>query len=481
MGASLSPLELLLPRGFARGALVLGGACPSVLTPPADRVSGEGQVDLVVVAPTEDECRDPAWVGSVADAAGTRLSPDGIVYLVPTRAKRVRRTLVALGLEPASTMLHVPDVARSRHVVPVGTSAERYALSGRLDLKGAKRLAASIGLRFSPLAALGPTATVLRRGRPAPLASWLFEVGPLPGGPGSVLLTTRRAWSGGTVVHRFPAGRSEPDAIAKVSTQAQDEERGLREVAPAAVRAGARVPEVLWSGRLGPAQALVQSALDGTSAARLLEQGRLDPGELSARTAGLLERWSRETARPRALGQADLDRLVLSPARRLAARNAAYLDYLARLCARAAGSSCPFVPTHGDLTATNVLVDRDGRLGILDWEEAAAEGLPLTDFLYSAADAVAATGAYHDRVQAFRSCFAPGGAHAATVEEQRSRLAQALAIADVVQEVCFHACWLHHASNEQARSTVSASGPFVAIVQMISEGPERLADPRPRP
>ena len=40
----LSPIELLLPKGFARGAIVLGSACPSVLVPSA---AAREPIDLV--------------------------------------------------------------------------------------------------------------------------------------------------------------------------------------------------------------------------------------------------------------------------------------------------------------------------------------------------------------------------------------------------------------------------------------------------
>jgi hypothetical protein len=275
--------------------------------------------------------------------------------------------------------------------------------------------------------------------------------------------------------HRFVEGNSEPDAIAKVSSRTPDELRGLLEVAPAAARAGARVPEVLWSGRLGPSEAFVQSALAGASAARLVERGRLDPGELVAWLTRWLERWSREAARPRPLGQADLDRFVLAPARRLAVAKGAYLDYLAELCARAVGSSCPFVPTHGDLTATNVLVDPDDGLGILDWEEASAEGLPLTDFFYAAADAFAAVRGYSDRPAAVRACFAADGEHMPALRQTMRRLAAAVDLEEVVQEVCFHACWLHHASNEERRGPDPVELPFRSILGILRDDVGRFS------
>jgi aminoglycoside phosphotransferase len=450
---------------------VLGGACPSVLSPSTAAVSDGDSVDLIVFAPTRDERQDRTWVNSAAAAAALRLSPDGIVYLVPAQARRLHESLVAAGLQVAETLLHLPDLPASRHVVPVGTAAERYVLSGRLGMAGAKRLAASLALRSSWLSAFGPTGTVLCPDPTTPLAAWLFALDQAPARAGSVLLTSRRATSGGNVLHRFVEGRQEPDAVAKVSRRAGDERLRLMDIAPGAARAGARVPQVLWSGELGPAEALVQSALPGVSAAGLLERGRLDPRDLVTRVSRLLERWNRAEARPRTLADADLDRFVLAPATRLAADRPRYLDYLRRLCARAAGSRCSFVPCHGDLTATNVLVDRDDHLGILDWEEGSAEGLPLTDFFYAAADAVAAIDGYAGRPQAARACFSLDGDRAPFVRQLTQDLAAALDLEAAVQEVCFHACWLHHAWNEEHRGSDPAERPFRAIVTAVANDP----------
>jgi aminoglycoside phosphotransferase len=326
-------------------------------------------------------------------------------------------------------------------------------------------------MRSSWLSELGPTGTVLHGDPKMPLAAWMFSLDE-PQAPGSVWVTSRRASSGGNVLHRFVEGQSEPDAVAKVSPRAADELHGLAEIAPAAARAGVRVPDILWSGELGPAEALVQSALSGTSAARLVEQGRLSVAELLTRLCGWLERWSRSEAQPCTLENEDLDRLILVPARRLGGVAPAYLDYLGRLCARAAGSSCPLVPCHGDLTLTNILVEPNHDLGVLDWEEASADGLPLTDFFYSAADAVAASHGYADRAGAVRACFAADGERTPLVRQLMRRVAAALDLNAVVQEVCFHACWLHHGSNEQERGSDPVEQPFRSILGILGDDVE---------
>ena len=468
-----SPIELLLPKGFARGAIVLGSACPSVLAPVSSRTTtDEDPVDLVVLAPSRDERRDRRWIDRSAGIAAARLSPDGIAYVVPAGAARLRRALSARGLYAAGTLLHLPDVARSNHVVPVGTEAERYALSGRLGMKRLKRRAASVALRALWTAWLAPTGAMLRRDPAAPLAEWLFRLTDGPAEPGSVLLTTRP--TGGSVLHRFADRDREPNAVAKVSTRTTDEEQALLELAPAAGRCRARVPAVLWSGELGDGHVLVQTALRGQNAARLVEQRHLDPAELQERIAVFLERWSRSAARPGTLSEDDLERLVLSPAASLAGGHGRYLEHLEELCTRALGSSCAFVPVHADLTAANIVVDDADDLGILDWEAASSEGLPLTDFFYAAADVVAAARGYTDRPGAVVSCFAVEGQRAPHVRRLVERLADALALTTVVQEVCFHACWLHHAANEAARTSDLRPGPFETILMTVAGNPARF-------
>jgi len=474
----LSPIELLLPNGFAERAIVLGDACPSALAPaPSVQGSDGAPVDLVLLAPSGDQRRDPKWIQRAVHIAASRLSSSGMVYVVPSRAMSLRRALGSSGLHSAGTLLHVPDLARSRHVVPLGTAAERYALSGRLPMRRLKRFAATAALRSPWTTTLVPTGTLLRRPPAIPLAGWLFELEGSLRPPGSALLTVSMAAAGGNIVHRFSGGETVPDAVAKVSARANDELHGLLRVAPAAARAGARVPSVLSSGTLASVPLVLQSAVSGRPAALLIEQKHRVVRDLQERVATWLERWGRASAQVRELTHADLERFVLSPAIELAAlatERTSYLEYLSALCSRAVGARCPFVPSHGDLTVANIVIDECPELGIVDWEEASEDSLPLMDFFYATADAVAAAHGYADRAEAFVSCFAPDGEHVLFLRALRRRLAGALGVDDLVQEVCFHACWLHHAANEAGRSADSRTGPFVTILQTIASEPERF-------
>jgi aminoglycoside phosphotransferase (APT) family kinase protein len=63
---------------------------------------------------------------------------------------------------------------------------------------------------------------------------------------------------------------------------------------------------------------------------------------------------------------------------------------------------------HGDFSPPNILVDRDGNTGVVDWELAEPQGVPLTDvlfFLTSAAFARARAAKGQHRVLAFRNAF----------------------------------------------------------------------------
>ena len=183
----------------------------------------------------------------------------------------------------------------------------------------------------------------------------------------------------------------------------------------------------------------------------MLEQKRLTPADLHELLADWLIRWGRLSRRERPIRRAELERVVLSPAARLLPDQSDYRRHLSRLCDQAAGLRCPFVANHGDLTTSNILIDETVGLGVVDWEEASAEALPLTDYFYATADAVAAVGGYTDRPRSFVMCFGIDGEHTESVRRLTHRVADALDVDDRLREICFHACWLHHADNEAAR------------------------------
>src|SRR5256886_1633531 len=203
-----------------------------------------------------------------------------------------------------------------------------------------------------------------------------------------------------------------------------------------------------------------------------------------ARGAGLvgdlarwLEGWDGATAAPRPFERADGERLLLEPARRLApgvAHADADLSRLDRLVEACTGRPMPFVAAHNDLTAANVLVDENDRLGIVDWEHAAPDCLPLGDLAYAAADVAAAVAGYRDRPEAFAACFAPGGAFAGLTRELLHGAARSRGIDAVAVELCLQACWLRHADNELRKLGGEGERPFLAILQRAGDEDVRL-------
>ena len=369
----LSPIELLLPNGVATRAVVRGGGCPASLMPSATGDESASGVDVIVLAPSPSEQRDDVWIREAADLTAAQLSPGGIAYIVPAAAGRLRRALASAGIGAAETLLHIPSVAHSRHIVPLGAAAERYALSGRLPMSRLKRLAAVAALRVPRLARFGPTEPCIGAHGAPPLGQWLFELGEPRRRRRERSRQRERNGKFASRCTGFRRGSRSRTPSPRSRLAPARELRALQEVAPGAAVGGARVPEVLAAGEIGTVPFVLQSALAGRTAALLVWRRRVTARRLQEQLAAWLDRWSRSTARPRALGVDDLDRFVLGPAAELGPRLGSsypeYLDHLRKLCANAIGKTCPFVPSHGDLTLSNVLLD-GGAIGVVDWEHA---------------------------------------------------------------------------------------------------------------
>ncbi|HYP48775.1 MAG TPA: phosphotransferase [Thermoleophilaceae bacterium] len=179
------------------------------------------------------------------------------------------------------------------------------------------------------------------------------------------------------------------------------------------------------------------------------------------------ERWNRAMPRGDRIDRGRLESMVVDPASELAnllPDATAYRAWLSERCAFVGAEGIPAAARHNDLTMWNVLLDEGGSIGVLDWAEAEPAGLPLTDFFYAVADAAAACEGYGSRIEAVRSCFAPGGARAQGVAALERRLSAPLGLTPAATQLCFHACWLRHALNEQ-RAGAASDRPFLDIVR----------------
>jgi len=368
-------------------------------------------------------------VAHEGDEALARAAPDAVVCLLGGRRR-------------GAPLLHLPDVSTSRHLASAGAAG--WALDHLVLQTPARRAVAAAVARAPVLArALPRRSTIVRPPGARPLLAWL------PGGPPQDFVLTRG--------RRFAIRLLERGRLVAVAKLGGSTSR-------VAAPPGVEVPQLLETSVHDGLAVAVESGIEGRAAALVLGERPRLLGEVLDRLAGPLERWSRETASDRRADAALLEREVLAPARALAAElPEEYPAWLEGRCSEVEGMALPAVAAHNDLTMANVLLGRRGGIGIVDWDTARADGLPLVDFLYASVDAHAAADRYRDPAESFAACIA-----SPEVEAHRARLAAALGLEPAVAELCFHACWLGHAANEAGRP--EGTRPFLRIVRRLAAG-----------
>ena len=459
----VSVVELLLPDGYARRAVVLGA--PTGLVSETEAPAADERVDLVVARAREGELE------SLVAQATEKVDADGLVYLVvPGRDRRkARSALVGAGLIAGPEFVHVPDPEHVRLLVALEPASLQLAAErlGRRTWKwNVARVAARI--RLGSLVFGGHMVGVVgRRSTAKPLFGWLAELGYEL----DSAVIQRSGGTGDLVVYALTADVPNPTVVAKVSPVAErleHESGALETLAKAARSAGAEVPRPLGRSVLGSGTSVV---LQTPVAGRVLAEhvaGRPARFERALeRIAAWLLEWQQSSARGAALAPRIEE--VLAAATTVAAMLDSGEEYLGRVRALAARveAAIPLVAAHQDLTAINVL-DDDGRLGIVDWEHARADGLPLTDLLYAAADLSAAVGRYADRRGAFLDCFSEDGRWRSLLAHAERRVARGLGFSEEAADLCFHACWAHHAANE-LRASGGEPGEFVELARLAAE------------
>jgi hypothetical protein len=114
----------------------------------------------------------------------------------------------------------------------------------------------------------------------------------------------------------------------------------------------------------------------------------------------------------------------------------------------------------------NVLVAEDG-IGIVDWEAAAPDCLPLGDVWYALVDALARA-RRTSHADALAMLMTGDHGLPAHVADAPATLARTLGLTRDQALAAFHACWLGHAANELRRG--QTGGPFLEIVHAIGDG-----------
>jgi hypothetical protein len=465
--AAASPLGLLHPAGVVERVLVEGARCPASLLPPGAKPSLAG-ADLAIVAPSAAQIARRGWLSRSLSSAARGIAPDGFLYAVlpPGARAGARRRLLSAGLDLHGAVAQVP-AGEPRYLLPLAPRPWRHMLRSEIGAHSRVRrgllAAAALPAGDRLLAEALPGAAMIIRPRGAPpLAAWIRRLG------GDVrptehvaVLTSWRGHAGPIVLFCFARGEDEPWGVAKLGSGSEHEARQLERLGGDARAAGARVPRLLATGAVAGRPVLVETAVGGHHAARVLDGASERFGMVAGRVVDWLERWSAATAQTAPLPADYLEREL-----RLEELPSSYRDWLAGRCEALAGTAMPRVAAHHDLTMWNIRLGEAGGLGVLDWAEAEREALPLTDLFYALADAAAACDGYRSRAAAARSCFEPGGARAATVAPLTERLRARLGLSPEAVELCFHACWLRHAANEADRGSVPR--PFAEIVSWLA-------------
>jgi hypothetical protein len=453
-------------------------------------VTGNSAADVILLAPAPDELASSSWIERAVAEVSARLNSDGMVYVMaPALARRrLRAQLRARGIVRWDAFVHYPDVRAGRHLIPLEPGQVAFAARHLAMRRGRRRLAATAaripGL-LKLLASLSPHVGLGgRRANAAPLMRWLAPS--LPAGSVPALPIISGSWRGSrgaTIAHCFVSGGRKPLLVAKIAATDSVQRRltteadALRILGEDARAAGARVPRVAAAApRISRPGVQLQTALAGVPATAALASGPTVLEPLLRQLAEWLHAWHGRTVRKAPDPAALLRSTVLDPAGRLVPLidgGAAYMDFLRVRCGDASRGTLYTVAAHQDLTMSNILWSRQEGLGIVDWESATPTALPLTDFLYSALDAVMTAHGMGNRVDGWKACFEGGSEAAPLVAELSSTVLEAVPESPALPQLAFHATWLHHASNERDVTIPSAPRPFLEIVRRIAADPDR--------
>ncbi len=342
---------------------------------------------------------------------------------------------------------------------------------GRLALLGAVKT----GTGRVALELLAPRVAYLAGRKAYRAGDWLRSLAPtLPEGFTAMLCPSWRGTFGSTVVVGLPSDPESSVVIAKVAHDG-DRARALRREAhnieamgDSARLAGAAVPVTQGLHELQSATVLVENRLKGPSVAHILERHPSRGEKLIGRIGAWLLNWHAMTATARPIAEKHVQSWFEHPVsrlRELGAIEAEHAESMLALGRRAIGRTLPLVSAHRDLTGANILIDGE-RIGVLDWEEAALEQLPLTDFFYAATD-LAMTAHRLERSAAFTQAFTRDGRYSAATAAVVEQTASTLELEPWALTLALHACWLHHACNEASREPRDPDRPFLNVLNVL--------------
>ena len=484
-------LGLMHPNGVVRTAWFRGGGYDEAIV-EAPLPSREGGVhDLLLLVPDETELFSSPWMAEAYRDIQRRIYRGGIAYVLlpPNHRSSVRRQLRAAGLA-CEPYVHSSRGARPSFVAPMTAGALRSAVDHTVWLSPRMRVLCGRGSRLRlvrwGLERFAPTLGYLVHAREQLPFGWLSQFA--PGLPDSYDVVIRPSWrgrSGAGMLQCVSRRRDRPSLIVKVahSEGAADsvrrEHENLNRFGGSATRAGARVADVITNARVNGLHVHVQTALDGVPAALALRRSPDHIVTVIDLLGGWLHRWNGSTAVVQTVTEGHVAKWLRKPLEHLRTEGyplGSYERQLEGLIATISGMCLPVVPAHSDLTMTNVLIDRSRRLGIVDWEVAESEALPLTDFFYSVTDAIVAAHGM-SRQESFQAGFARNGRYRRITGRWMLRLAAGLDLPGSAVELALHTCWLHHARNEAAKRRTTGQRPYWELLCWLARNPDSVPLP----
>jgi hypothetical protein len=275
--------------------------------------------------------------------------------------------------------------------------ARMHALRSRLAMAVPARLAlrAAPG-RMAVLAGGSAPPSMLSRLDELVRSSWtgLGMPGPAPARLQPLVVGHRRPRTGVVTVLLFPPGRGEP-VVAKfpryggANDSLQREDASLDRVS-GAVTAPLRpaLPRTLGIHRIDGVDVHLQSGVSGHHLVAQTASKRLRPKRVAAQLDVVLS-WCLDLQRASEHEVVVDDAFISARLEPLAAAavsaldgdrpTAALLDRAIRDARALVGTALPLVVAHGDYWAGNIMVERGRVVGVVDWERATVDDLPIWD------------------------------------------------------------------------------------------------------
>lgn len=409
--------------GFASSAITVApdaheGPGWTALALPADAARfPDGAFDLVAI---QDLARTGRQGADVLREAIRLCAPAGTVIVGYRPMRQGFAARVTIARRPHEVMAALPGVRRPAFLVdPRDRRAAGYfvrrmafayrtpgskgiAAQARSVANGAARaVPARVALRASPAriaalpAAEAPT-PLIERVQELVRASWAsFGMpGPVPRRLEPLVVGHRRPATGIVTVLLFPS-RGRAPIVAKLPRYGatdpalQREDRALSRAADAVTApVRAEIPRSLGIHRVEDVDVLLQTGISGHHLVARVATGTLGRRRTEEHL-DLVLAWCRRLQAASATDRLVDDDLIASRLEPLAAaavaamggdhQVAAFLDRSLEDARKLRGTTLPMVVAHGDYWAGNILVARGRVSGVVDWERATVDDLPIWD------------------------------------------------------------------------------------------------------